>query len=150
MTRQLTPLVIVLGLVIAPLAAEKVTQYRLADTVYTDAYQAPSELELLAERVVALEAENAEQQQQINLLAGVNQALDEDLASAEEELETLGEFLQTSGDDLKIQARVLTLKSEQIELDAPDVEATGEVRCDTLTTDMVESAAYTPGAGNIW
>ncbi len=44
----------------------------------------------------------------------------------------------------------LTLRASRITLDSELTVANGELECDLLTTEAVDSESYTPGAGNVW
>lgn len=64
--------------------------------------------------------------------------------------------LDPSGVTIRASARVTVFASEMkinasaLNLDAPLAKFSGTVQCDTLVTNSVVSASYTPGAGNIW
>ncbi len=51
---------------------------------------------------------------------------------------------------VKVEAATIDLNAATINLNAPLVTSSGVVKCDTLITNSVVSAAYTPGAGNVW
>jgi len=51
---------------------------------------------------------------------------------------------------VKIQATSAEVDAAMVTVDAAMSKFSGVVQCDTLITNTVVSAAYTPGAGNIW
>lgn len=51
---------------------------------------------------------------------------------------------------VSVSASQVTVSAGTVTIDTGLTTATGVVRCDTLITNSVVSASYTPGAGNIW
>lgn len=64
--------------------------------------------------------------------------------------------LEPSGITILAAARVslfasdLKIKASAVSIDAGTTRFTGLVQCDSLVTNSVVSASYSPGAGNIW
>jgi hypothetical protein len=56
--------------------------------------------------------------------------------------------LTDSGVDVRATVQV-TVNAQMVRVDAAMSEFSGVVKCDTLITNSVVSASYTPGAGNI-
>lgn len=57
--------------------------------------------------------------------------------------------LEPSGVTIRAAARV-TMQAPQVSIEAPLVECAGSLRADSVITNSVVSASYTPGAGNVW
>ncbi len=52
---------------------------------------------------------------------------------------------------MKIEAPAqLSISAGMVSVDAGMSRFSGVVQCDTLITNAVVSASYTPGAGNVW
>ena len=51
---------------------------------------------------------------------------------------------------VEVEASQLRLSAGMVEVDAGMSKFSGVVKCDTLITNSVVAASYTPGAGNIW
>ena len=51
---------------------------------------------------------------------------------------------------IKIQASQIEITSGMVTVNAGFSKFSGVVKCDTLISNAVISASYTPGAGNIW
>ena len=51
---------------------------------------------------------------------------------------------------LTLTATTVTISAATVALEAPTVEASGVVKCDTITADNVVASSYTPGTGNVW
>lgn len=51
---------------------------------------------------------------------------------------------------VKVQATQVTVSAAQVKVDAPISTFSGVVQAQTVITNSVVSASYTPGAGNIW
>ncbi|MCJ8500105.1 phage baseplate assembly protein V [Desulfatitalea alkaliphila] len=51
---------------------------------------------------------------------------------------------------VKVQATQVTVSAAQVQVDAPISKFSGVVQAETVITNSVISASYTPGAGNIW
>ncbi len=56
----------------------------------------------------------------------------------------------TAGAKVTINAGQVAVSAGMVTVDAGMSKFSGVVQCDTLISNMVVSAAYTPGAGNIW
>jgi len=52
--------------------------------------------------------------------------------------------------EVKVQATLVTISAAQVKVDAPIAIFSGVVQAQTVITNSVVSASYTPGAGNIW
>jgi phage baseplate assembly protein gpV len=52
--------------------------------------------------------------------------------------------------EVKVQATLVTVSAAQVKVDAPMSMFSGVVQAQTVITNSVVSASYTPGAGNIW
>jgi len=52
--------------------------------------------------------------------------------------------------EVKVQATLVTVSAAQVKVDAPISIFSGVVQAQTVLTNSVVSASYTPGAGNIW
>jgi uncharacterized protein involved in type VI secretion and phage assembly len=55
-----------------------------------------------------------------------------------------------SSSNIKVDAPQINLKAAMVKVDASMSQFSGVVKCETLITNSVVSASYTPGAGNIW
>lgn len=64
-------------------------------------------------------------------------------------LETSGITINTSG-NATIQASMVTVSAGMVSVDAGMSRFSGVVQADTVISNSVISASYTPGAGNIW
>ncbi len=80
-----------------------------------------------------------------------------EIAATQTELDAMRAELdanQVYVDELKRMITVsgtrLTLRASRITLDSELTVANGELECDLLTTEAVDSESYTPGAGNVW
>jgi len=51
---------------------------------------------------------------------------------------------------VEVQAAQVSVSAGMVQVDAGMSKFSGVVQCDTLITNSVVSASYTPGAGNIW
>ena len=64
--------------------------------------------------------------------------------------------LDPSGITIRASAKVtifaaeLKVNASAVNIDSPVSKFSGAIQCDTLVTNSVASASYTPGAGNIW
>lgn len=56
----------------------------------------------------------------------------------------------TTSAQVKIEASQVTVSASMVQVDAGMSKFSGVVQCDTLISNSVVSASYTPGAGNIW
>lgn len=152
MHRHLSVMLIALGMVITPLTAQTLKQYRgtaPAISILDDR----SEIDKLEDRVEDLEFENGQQQHQIDLLIALTEQLQVSLTAATEELSgiaALNDYIVVVDDDLIIEARDIQIVAEGITFDAEKVEATDELICEKLTADEVDADSYDPGAGNVW
>lgn len=64
-------------------------------------------------------------------------------------IDAAGVTIQAAG-RVAIEASQLKVSAGKVEVDAGLSTFSGVVRCDTLITNSVVAASYTPGAGNIW
>ena len=64
-------------------------------------------------------------------------------------IDSSGITIQASG-KIEVEASQLKLNASMVEVDAGMSKFSGVVKCDTLITNSVVAASYTPGAGNIW
>lgn len=64
-------------------------------------------------------------------------------------MESAGITIQTSG-KLKIQASTIDASAGMVKVDSGMSKFSGVVKSDTVITNSVVSASYTPGAGNVW
>ena len=64
--------------------------------------------------------------------------------------------LEPGGITIRASAKVtvfateLKVNASAVNIDAPVSKFSGAIQCETLVTNSVVSASYTPGAGNIW
>ena len=56
----------------------------------------------------------------------------------------------TASAQVKVQAATVQVSAGMVTVDAGLSKFSGVVQCDTVVTNAVISASYTPGAGNIW
>ncbi|NTV10556.1 MAG: VgrG protein [Zoogloea sp.] len=56
----------------------------------------------------------------------------------------------TSSAQVKVEASQVSVSAGMVKVDAGMSKFSGVVQCDTLISNSVVSASYTPGAGNIW
>ncbi|HJV27957.1 MAG TPA: phage baseplate assembly protein V [Aromatoleum sp.] len=61
-----------------------------------------------------------------------------------------GSIKITTAGEVKIEAAQVTVSAGMVKVDAGLSKFSGVVQCDTLISNAVVSASYTPGAGNIW
>jgi uncharacterized protein involved in type VI secretion and phage assembly len=73
----------------------------------------------------------------------------EDASGNSIKLETSGITIVAAA-QVKIQASTAEVTASMVTVNAGMSKFSGVVQCDTLITNTVVSAAYTPGAGNIW
>jgi hypothetical protein len=64
-------------------------------------------------------------------------------------LEPAGITINTSA-KLTVNASLVAVSAGMVTVDAGMSKFSGVVQCDTLISNSVVSASYTPGAGNIW
>jgi uncharacterized protein involved in type VI secretion and phage assembly len=64
-------------------------------------------------------------------------------------LEAAGITITTSG-NVNVNASMVNVSASMVKVDAGMSKFSGVVKCDTLISNSVVSASYTPGAGNIW
>jgi uncharacterized protein (DUF2345 family) len=64
-------------------------------------------------------------------------------------IDSSGITIQASG-KVDVEASQLHVSASMVEVDAGMSKFSGVVKCDTLITNSVVAASYTPGAGNIW
>lgn len=65
------------------------------------------------------------------------------------EMSPSGITITTSG-QVKVEASQVIVSAGMVQVDAGMSKFSGVVQCDTLISNSVVSASYTPGAGNIW
>jgi uncharacterized protein involved in type VI secretion and phage assembly len=65
-------------------------------------------------------------------------------------LETSGITITAEGKVVTVNAKMVAVSAGTVTVDAPMSKFSGVVKCDTLISNSVVSASYTPGAGNIW
>lgn len=65
------------------------------------------------------------------------------------EMSPSGISITTSG-QVKVEAAQVNVSASMVQVDAGMSKFSGVVQCDTLISNSVVSASYTPGAGNIW
>ncbi len=65
------------------------------------------------------------------------------------EMSPSGIAITTSG-QVKVEASQVNVSAGMVQVDAGMSKFSGVVQCDTLISNSVVSASYTPGAGNIW
>ena len=65
------------------------------------------------------------------------------------EMSASGISITTSG-QVKVEASQVSVSAGMVQVDAGMSKFSGVVQCDTLISNSVVSASYTPGAGNIW
>ncbi len=65
------------------------------------------------------------------------------------EMSASGISITTSG-QVKVEASQVNVSAGMVQVDAGMSKFSGVVQCDTLISNSVVSASYTPGAGNIW
>ena len=58
--------------------------------------------------------------------------------------------VEVTGIDITLRSSRLNIASSLVRVDSGIVQCSGTVQCDTLISNSVVSASYTPGAGNIW
>lgn len=56
----------------------------------------------------------------------------------------------TTSSQVKVEAAQVNVSAGMVQVDAGMSKFSGVVQCDTLISNSVVSASYTPGAGNIW
>lgn len=64
-------------------------------------------------------------------------------------IDTQGVSINTPG-QVKVQANLVSVSAGMVKVDAPISKFSGIVHADTVITNSIISASYTPGAGNIW
>ena len=64
-------------------------------------------------------------------------------------LETAG-ITVTAAAQVKVEAATVEVSAGMVTVNAGMSRFSGVVQCDTLISNSVVSASYTPGAGNIW
>lgn len=69
--------------------------------------------------------------------------------SEEIKLSTSGVEIKSSS-KVKVEAPQVEVQAAMVKVDAGMSQFSGIVKCDTLISNSVVSASYTPGAGNIW
>lgn len=70
-------------------------------------------------------------------------------ASERIELSPSGIEISASG-QVKVSAAQVTVSAGMVQVDSGMSRFSGVVQCDTLISNSVVSASYTPGAGNVW
>lgn len=73
------------------------------------------------------------------------------------ELEAAGTTITIDTQGVSVQTQAVKIKATSIEVDAPKVtmnsamvQINGDVTCNKITTSLITSATYSPGAGNVW
>jgi TATA-box binding protein (TBP) (component of TFIID and TFIIIB) len=61
-----------------------------------------------------------------------------------------GEVIVTGAASVKVSASTVKVTAGMLDVTAAMSRFSGVVRCDSLVTNSVVSASYTPGAGNVW
>ena len=64
-------------------------------------------------------------------------------------MSTSGISIETSM-ECSISASTVSVSAGSVTVDAGMSKFSGVVQCDTLVSNSVVSASYTPGAGNVW
>ena len=64
-------------------------------------------------------------------------------------IDSSGVSIDTPG-SVTVQASTVSVTAAQVSVDAAIASFSGTVRCNMLQTSFVQSAAYSPGAGNMW
>ena len=59
-------------------------------------------------------------------------------------------FIEAAATEISLQANTLRVSAAAVTIDSGMVQFSGVVKCDSLITNSVVAASYTPGAGNIW
>ena len=108
-------------------------------------------------KISIVEEQNGQEKIMFQTPAGVTGTLTDE-AGGKIKLEAAGNTvtMDTSGVSIQAAAKV-TVQASQVEVSAGMVTVnagmskfSGVVQCDTLITNTVVSAMYTPGAGNVW
>jgi len=108
-------------------------------------------------KIAIVEEQSGQEKIVFQTPAGVKGTLTDD-AGGKIKLEAVGNTvtMETSGITIQAAAKV-TVQASQVEVSAGMVTVnagmskfSGVVQCDTLITNTVVSAMYTPGAGNVW
>ena len=87
--------------------------------------------------------------QRITLQDGPDSVRIEDSSGNSVKMESSGVTVTASA-KLTVNAATLELNAAMVAVTAGMSRFSGVVQCDTLITNSVVSASYTPGAGNIW
>ena len=73
-----------------------------------------------------------------------------EIAATQTELDANQVYVDELKRMITVSGTRLTLRASRITLDSELTVANGELECDLLTTEAVDSESYTPGAGNVW
>jgi uncharacterized protein involved in type VI secretion and phage assembly len=87
--------------------------------------------------------------QKVTLKDGPGAVEIEDSNGNSVKLETGGISIRAAA-KVSVQASTVEVSAGMVKVDAGMSKFSGVVQCDTLITNAVVSASYTPGAGNIW
>lgn len=63
---------------------------------------------------------------------------------------TADDGVSISASKISLQANRLSLAASNLKVDTPLTDVSGVLKCDTLITNSVVSAQYSPGKGNVW
>jgi len=66
------------------------------------------------------------------------------------EIDAAGNVKVTANANCEVQAAMMKVTASMVTVDAPMSRFSGVVQADTVITNSVISASYTPGAGNVW
>ena len=66
------------------------------------------------------------------------------------EIDAAGNVKITANANLEVQAAMVKVTASMLTVDAAMSKFSGVIQADTVITNSVVSAAYTPGAGNVW
>lgn len=66
------------------------------------------------------------------------------------EIDAAGNVRVTANANCEVQAAMMKITASMVTVDAPMSRFSGVVQADTVITNSVISASYTPGAGNVW
>lgn len=87
--------------------------------------------------------------QKVTLKDGPGEVIIEDSSGNSMKLESQG-ITVTAAAKVTVNASQVSVSAGQVQVDAAMSMFSGVVKCDTLISNSVISASYTPGAGNVW
>ena len=87
--------------------------------------------------------------QRITLQDGPPLVLVEDQAGNSIEIKN-GNITVKAAGQISLRSSMVQVDANLIALNAPMVQCIGTLQADTVITNLVSAAAYTPGAGNLW